>query len=716
MGNDASTSNPKDVPQKTDHSREDDHGSTASNTRNGAAFQQSRNKLASFIRGPSRIKVPNSHHGLEDGLSNHRPLHRQNGEGLDRHGNVRKPRRKFQFQQGQKQTSNRDKNRMQKQGGRQHNASMPPSDHLQAVMYASRSSSSMRTAMTTSSSGPSRDMSELTTKANGLSMEETMAQGASVTQGINSDQELWQNQWYDDDEESLDDSSDESDDGNSVDAAVTGLRCVTGAQTHQILRPTLDGGHSSSFPMRVENIDDISEFSTLIQNPQQQQAQTRQSSLPPTHPLYAQYRDRAKKTPQPLETGGISEADKSTIRNVNQVLNEGDDPVKWDTTSSPTNNNYEKPNPSMFFPLLRVLGKGSFGKVVLVQKQNGVESGGLFAMKILKKTHLLKRGQIERTKTERKVLSVMDHPFIMKLHFAFQTDDKLFFVLDYCAGGELFFHLSRARRFSEKYARFYAAELLLALGHCHDNGIIYRDLKPENVLLDSDGHVKLGDFGLAKDNIRHAYKGANSMCGTPEYMAPEILQQLGHGWCVDYWGLGMLVYEMMTGLPPWYTKDRQTLYRRLKSAPLDIPPFFSSKSSSFVYWLLQRDPRRRLGVSGKGHVMAHNFFQGLDFDHLINRRIDAPIKPCEAWRKHEASDYDINESQEHNETNDSSLIKSSDIDIATANFDKQFLRMPVDSVEHKEENGYHEEVDSEELNENTFSGFTFDEHCSTNSF
>jgi serum/glucocorticoid-regulated kinase 2 len=141
-------------------------------------------------------------------------------------------------------------------------------------------------------------------------------------------------------------------------------------------------------------------------------------------------------------------------------------------------------------------------------------------MKILKKAHLVKRRQIERTRTERKVLSVVNHPFIMKLHYAFQTPDKLYLILDYCPGGELFFHLSRFRRFPERVARFYAAELLLAIGHLHKRGIIYRDLKPENVLLDAEGHVKLGDFGLAKAGIQHPYEGATSMCGTPEYMAP----------------------------------------------------------------------------------------------------------------------------------------------------------------------------------------------------
>lgn len=217
----------------------------------------------------------------------------------------------------------------------------------------------------------------------------------------------------------------------------------------------------------------------------------------------------------------------------------------------------EKPCVEMFDPALRVLGRGSFGRVscdmlvffswfssedlfafgsefltsfsfnsittqvVLVQKQYGQGQGSLFAMKILRKSHLVRRRQIERTKTERKVLARLDHPFLMKLYYAFQTTEKLFLVLDYCPGGELFFHLSRYRRFQEPVARFYAAELMLAIGHLHKHGVIYRDLKPENVLLDAYGHVKLGDFGLAKDGIRHPTQGAKSTCGTPEYMAPE---------------------------------------------------------------------------------------------------------------------------------------------------------------------------------------------------
>jgi len=696
--------------------RDDDGQSRGENGANGSSSQQSRSKVATFLRGGAsksnsgRSKALNSYHqDAEGSVSNHHPLHRQNGdvsahEGNsnqkypDRQGNARKQRKKNQFSSGNRG----DKNRVEQQGGRHLNTPRVPPDHLQPVMFAaSRSTSSVRTGP--SSVPPRGDISEITMRTGDISMSESMGQGGNqISQGISNDQEQWKNKWFDDTESSDDDDDcSDSDEGNSIGAALTGkhvegpLIGVTGAPAHQVLRPALDGGHSSSFPMRVENIDDLADLSTFSKDPQQGQL-----SLPPSHPLYAQYREQSQTTPQHFTKSHNSE-ENTTSRNCDQI-----------------NSNYEEPSPAMFFPLLRVLGKGSFGKVVLVQKQNGSKSGGLFAMKILKKTHLQKRGQIERTKTERKVLSVIRHPFIMKLHFAFQTDEKLFFVLDYCAGGELFFHLSRARRFSEKWARFYAGELLLALGHCHDNGIIYRDLKPENVLLDSDGHVKLGDFGLAKDNITHAYRGANSMCGTPEYMAPEILQQLGHGWCVDYWGLGMLVYEMMTGLPPWYTKDRPTLYRRLKSAPLDIPPFFSSKASSFIYSLLQRDPRRRLGVGGKSHVMAHKFFLELDFEHLINRRIDPPIPPCEAWRKHE-SEYEKNENEVRNNGNDySHLIKSSDLDVATANFDKQFLRMPVNSHEHHEDaNNSEGEVDGQELNENTFVGFTFDEHnTATNSF
>ena len=332
-------------------------------------------------------------------------------------------------------------------------------------------------------------------------------------------------------------------------------------------------------------------------------------------------------------------------------------------------------------------------------------------MKILSKQHLVKRRQIERTRTERKVLSVVDHPFIMKLHYAFQTDDKLYLVLDYCPGGELFFHLSRFRRFPERVARFYAAELLLAIGHLHKRGIIYRDLKPENVLLDAEGHVKLGDFGLAKAGIRHPCEGAVSMCGTPEYMAPEVLNQAGHGFCVDYWGLGMLVFEMMTGLPPWYTTDRAKLFRRLKSAPLDIPSYFSSHSASCVAQLLERDPRRRLGVAGIRMSMEHDFFRSINWRALYARRVEAPIRPCEGWVAPEGESGDglvVDPAMGVTTSTKAEQMGDKDLDAATANFDNTFTRMPVDTEDLSGE-ATSDEALMEELHANTFVGFTFDE-------
>lgn len=345
----------------------------------------------------------------------------------------------------------------------------------------------------------------------------------------------------------------------------------------------------------------------------------------------------------------------------------------------------------------------------MVQKRLGRERGALFAMKILRKSHLVRRRQIERTRTERKVLSIVNHPFIMKLHYAFQTPEKLYLVLDYCPGGELFFHLSRFRRFPERVARFYAAELLLALGHLHKRGIIYRDLKPENVLLDADGHVKLGDFGLAKAGIKDSCEGATSMCGTPEYMAPEVLAQQGHGFCVDYWGLGMLVYEMMTGLPPWYTTDRAKLFRRLRSAPLDIPTYFSQSAAAFASGLLERNPRRRLGVTGVRLAMEHDFFRSISWRALYGRRIEAPIRPCEGWSPPEAASDNSKPpsasaaDQVTENMNNGDLIN---LDAATANFDNTFTRMPVETDDKAASS---DDEAFEELNADTFVGFTFDD-------
>merc|ERR1719478_1046504 len=277
------------------------------------------------------------------------------------------------------------------------------------------------------------------------------------------------------------------------------------------------------------------------------------------------------------------------------------------------------------FILIKVIGKGSYGKVMLVRRR---EDGPVYAMKMLRKENLVKRNQVEHTKTERNVLEAVSHPFIVTLHYAFQTPKKLYFVLEYCPGGELFFHLSRAGRFSESRTRFYTAELLLAIEYLHGRTIIFRDLKPENVLLDADGHVKLTDFGLSKEGVLDNVS-AHSMCGTPEYLAPEILDKRGHGKAVDWYSLGALAYEMLTGLPPFYTRDREKLFERIRRGELSYPPYITPIARSLLQSLLHQDPNRRLG--GGPHdadeVKSHPFFSGIEWIAIQQRRVVPPFKP-----------------------------------------------------------------------------------------
>eukprot|EP00928_Gymnodinium_smaydae_P057456 TRINITY_DN40697_c0_g1_i1.p1 TRINITY_DN40697_c0_g1~~TRINITY_DN40697_c0_g1_i1.p1 ORF type:complete len:362 (-),score=69.33 TRINITY_DN40697_c0_g1_i1:134-1135(-) len=276
------------------------------------------------------------------------------------------------------------------------------------------------------------------------------------------------------------------------------------------------------------------------------------------------------------------------------------------------------------FNLVKVIGKGSYGKVMLVQHARNRQ---VFAMKMLRKENVVKRNQVEHTRAERSVLETCQHPFIVQLMYAFQTPTKLYFVLEYCPGGELFFHLSRNGRFSEGRSRFYTSELLLAIGYLHSLNIIYRDLKPENILLDGDGHAKLTDFGLSKEGVDDNFS-AKSMCGTPEYLAPEILDRRGHGKAVDWYSLGALTFEMLTGLPPFYTKDRDKLFDRIRRAELSYPNYVTPLAVELLKAMLLRDPNRRLGGTGDAaEVQAHPFFSSVDFNALYNKQILPPFKP-----------------------------------------------------------------------------------------
>eukprot|EP00494_Astrolonche_serrata_P030119 UN30386 len=201
------------------------------------------------------------------------------------------------------------------------------------------------------------------------------------------------------------------------------------------------------------------------------------------------------------------------------------------------------------------------------------DTGRTYAMKVLKKKELVKRKQVEHTKTERKVISDINHPFIVSLHFAFQNETRLYLITDFFNGGELFWHLKIENYFSETRTRFYAAEIILALECLHKHGIVYRDMKPENLLLDDQGHIRLTDFGLSKDDLK-GNSITHTFCGTPEYLAPEVIRQEGYGKAVDWWALGVLIYEMLTGLPPFYNKNLRDMYDAILHQPLKFPGTF----------------------------------------------------------------------------------------------------------------------------------------------
>jgi len=300
------------------------------------------------------------------------------------------------------------------------------------------------------------------------------------------------------------------------------------------------------------------------------------------------------------------------------------------------------------FELVRVLGKGSYGKVLLVRHSRGGQ-GKLYAMKVLKKTDVVQRRQVEHTMAERRVLQNVQYPFIVSLHYAFQTPTKLHLVIDYCPGGELFFHLSRDTRFDEGRGRFYAAEVTLALEYLHRMHVVFRDLKPENVLLDADGHIKLTDFGLSKEGVVDN-ASAKTMCGTPEYLAPEVVMRRGGGRSADWYSLGALIFEMLTGLPPFYSNvPGKVIAAKRQGVSVEIPEYISHVARSIMVALMQEDPEVRLGGGSRDgeEVRCHEFFAGVDWPALERRQIAPPFRPR--------------------------LVGNEDV----SNFDREFVNLPV---------------------------------------
>eukprot|EP01096_Ripella_sp_DP13-Kostka_P013865 TRINITY_DN610_c0_g1_i1.p1 TRINITY_DN610_c0_g1~~TRINITY_DN610_c0_g1_i1.p1 ORF type:complete len:494 (+),score=244.84 TRINITY_DN610_c0_g1_i1:44-1483(+) len=274
------------------------------------------------------------------------------------------------------------------------------------------------------------------------------------------------------------------------------------------------------------------------------------------------------------------------------------------------------------FESLCVIGKGSFGKVMQVKKK---DTGKIYAMKILNKQTIIERNELEHTRSEKSILQKLCHPFLVNLNYSFQTPDKLFFIMDYVNGGELFYHLQRDKRFSEERARFYCAEIVLGLEYLHNSGVLYRDLKPENLLLTDDGHICMTDFGISKEGLVSDDDRTATFCGTPEYLAPEVLEGNGYGKAVDWWSFGTLMFEMLTGLPPFYSEDVQQMYQKIMTARLQIPKTVSDEAKDLLEKLLIRDPEQRL--TEPPMIKKHPWFAGIDWEALVQKEVTPPFIP-----------------------------------------------------------------------------------------
>ena len=272
------------------------------------------------------------------------------------------------------------------------------------------------------------------------------------------------------------------------------------------------------------------------------------------------------------------------------------------------------------FQLISMVGRGSFGKVYLAYLP---ATQRYYALKSIRKDMILDKNSIQNIDLERLIMLQVDHPFIVNMQFVFQRTCRVYFVLDYVHGGELFQYMRQIRRFDEPAVVFYASQIALALSHLHQSNIMYRDLKPENILVERDGYIKLSDFGLAK-----IAEESNTFCGTPEYISPEMLLGTGHDHTGDWWALGVLIYEMLCGIPPFYDKNRNMMFLKIEQAKIKWPDArqhgisVSKEAQDLITRLLEKDKSKRLGAQGRGdEVLAHPFFKGMDMNGLIQKKI-----------------------------------------------------------------------------------------------
>jgi len=274
------------------------------------------------------------------------------------------------------------------------------------------------------------------------------------------------------------------------------------------------------------------------------------------------------------------------------------------------------------FTLGKTLGTGAFGRVRFVTYK---PTGKFYALKTLKKAAIIKMKQVDHIMSEKAILENLKHPFIVNMYGSFHDQRYIYMLLEYIVGGEFFTHLRKAGRFENATACFYASQIASIFEYCHQKNIVYRDLKPENILINIDGYVKLTDFGFAKVIEHRTY----TLCGTPEYIAPEVLLNKGHGKPVDWWTLGILIYEMVVGYPPFVDEDPMGIYQKILSGKIVFPKLFDKHAKGLVKKLLTADLGKRFGnlKNGVEDIKTHKWFSDIDWDQLLKKTIAAPFKP-----------------------------------------------------------------------------------------
>lgn len=300
------------------------------------------------------------------------------------------------------------------------------------------------------------------------------------------------------------------------------------------------------------------------------------------------------------------------------------------------------------FELVKVLGRGHFGKVILARY---TETGEFYAIKALKKSDIIAREEVGGLMAEKRIFQVANlvkHPFLVNLYSCFQTSTHVCFVMEYACGGDLMLHIHNDI-FTEPRSVFYAACVVLGLQYLHDNKIIYRDLKLDNLLLDEQGFVKIADFGLCKEKIGYG-DTTGTFCGTPEFLAPEVLTQTLYTRAVDWWGLGVLIFEMLVGESPFSGDTEEEVFDSIVNHDVLYPRFLSIEAVAIMRRLLNKNPNRRLGASEKDaeDIKRQAFFRTVDWDLLLARKVEPPFKPS-VKSKEDVSNFDVEFTRERPE-------------------------------------------------------------------